>query len=84
MSPAVFEPAIPAGERQQNLALDSSATGIGRMQCNIVIFSRIAKQSEYSFSSQTNYVAPITLSPNISRQQLSAFIRLDPAKSDSN
>ena len=30
MPPAGFKPAIPAGDRQQTLALDRSATGIGR------------------------------------------------------
>jgi hypothetical protein len=29
MSPAAFEPAIPAGERLHTYALDSVATGIG-------------------------------------------------------
>jgi hypothetical protein len=29
MPPAEFEPAIPAGDRPQTLALDRSATGIG-------------------------------------------------------
>jgi hypothetical protein len=29
MPPAVFEPAIPAGERLQTHTLDRSATGIG-------------------------------------------------------
>jgi hypothetical protein len=29
MPPAVFEPAIPAGEQLQTHALDRSATGIG-------------------------------------------------------
>ena len=32
MPQAGFEPAIPAGERPQNLALDSSTTGIGHLQ----------------------------------------------------
>jgi hypothetical protein len=30
MPPAVFEPAIPAGERLQTHTLDRSATGIGQ------------------------------------------------------
>ena len=30
MPPAVFEPATPASDRPQTLALDSSATGIGK------------------------------------------------------
>ena len=34
MPPAGFEPAIPAGERPQTLALDRSATGIGSQTQN--------------------------------------------------
>ena len=39
MPSAGFEPAIPAGERLQTLALDRSASGIGRIWLNIKIES---------------------------------------------
>ena len=38
MPPVGFEPAIPAGERPQTLALDGAATGIGNIEYNSIIF----------------------------------------------
>ena len=50
MSPAGFEPAIQASERQQTVALDRSATGIDRIklgnrQSCVVVFLDLAAAS---------------------------------------
>ena len=37
LPPAVFEPAISAGERRQTHALDSAATGIGKIKIYVII-----------------------------------------------
>ena len=41
MPPAGFEPANPADDRAQTLALDRSATGIGSSPCYVLIFSEL-------------------------------------------
>jgi hypothetical protein len=44
MPPAVFEPAVPASERQQTHALDRAATGI-----DTLMFYRRRKRPRYQF-----------------------------------
>jgi len=57
MSPAGFEPAIPANERPQNHALDIAETGIGILHSrtfNFLIYSDYAK-ADNLWPSRTNW-----------------------------
>ena len=51
MPPARFEPAILASDRPQTLALDRSATGIGKQVVKVLVFS-VPILTKYEFVSR--------------------------------
>ena len=61
MPPAGFEPAIPASDRPQTLALDLSDTGIGRnrtrdLPSSSAVLNQVRHQAPYRVNRQWNWV----------------------------
>jgi hypothetical protein len=50
MSPAGFEPAIPAGERPQTYSLDRGATGIGKLK---TVHIKLTRNQKYASTEYT-------------------------------
>jgi hypothetical protein len=70
MPPAGFKPAIPAGNRQHTLALDRSATRIGRFDHRTVS----SRYTDWAIAAHHNRIIPLTVS------YLTPWIRVLPEK----